>query len=205
MVDSNRQSKLDQIIIDLVKERKPKTIQELIETLKKERISISEKMIIQHILQLQNQGKIKLTVKKTKTPTNLMEFLKTTKNIWYWITVILSILTIVVTFSISENSYPLVYTRYLLGIIFVLFLPGHSLIKVLFPTKILTDIERFALSIGLSLAITPIIGLILHYSTLGITIIPITTSILTLTIILATTALIREYQIHYKNSETKNL
>jgi len=44
----------------------------------------------------------------------------------------------------------------------VLFLPGYTLIATLFPRKDdLDGIERVALSFGLSIAITPLLGLAL--------------------------------------------
>ena len=58
----------------------------------------------------------------------------------------------------------MVYARYLLGSLFVLFLPGYTFIKALFPAKQLDSIERTALSIGMSLALVPMIGLLLNYT-----------------------------------------
>ena len=51
----------------------------------------------------------------------------------------------------------------------MLFLPGYSLIATLFPRKDDLDaIERIALSFGLSIAITPLLGLALNYTPFGI-------------------------------------
>ena len=55
-------------------------------------------------------------------------------------------------------------------------------------------IERLALSIGMSLVLVPIVGLILNYTPWGIRLTPITLSLLALTIVFATAALFREYQ-----------
>lgn len=64
--------------------------------------------------------------------------------------------------------------RAFLGIIFVLFLPGYLLISALFPAKTdLDGIERIALSFGLSIAVVPLLGLILNYTPWGIRLIPI--------------------------------
>ena len=47
----------------------------------------------------------------------------------------------------------------------MLFLPGYALIATLFPRKDdLDGIERIALSFGLSIAITPLLGLALNYT-----------------------------------------
>ncbi len=54
--------------------------------------------------------------------------------------------------------------RTILGLPFLLFFPGYVLISFLFPEKEPLDhIERIALSFGLSIAITPLIGLLLNY------------------------------------------
>jgi uncharacterized membrane protein len=81
-----------------------------------------------------------------------------------------------------------------MGTIFILFLPGYTFIKILFPKKELDNIERVALSIGMSLALVPITGLILNYTPWGIRTNPITISLLALTTSLATAAIIREHQ-----------
>ncbi|MFC1866167.1 DUF1616 domain-containing protein [Chloroflexota bacterium] len=60
--------------------------------------------------------------------------------------------------------------RIIIGLPFLLFFPGYSLILALFPKKDqIGGIERFALSFGLSIAVVPLIGLILNYTPLGIT------------------------------------
>ena len=59
--------------------------------------------------------------------------------------------------------------RIILGVPFILFFPGYVLICALFPgEKDLGIIERLALSLGLSIAVTPLMGLALNYTPLGI-------------------------------------
>jgi uncharacterized membrane protein len=97
---------------------------------------------------------------------------------------------------------PLVYLRYALGIIFLLFLPGFAFIKALFPAKApvktssenMDTIERVVLSFGMSLVLVPIVGLILNYTPWGIRLTPIVLSLLALTVVFATAAIIRESQ-----------
>lgn len=68
--------------------------------------------------------------------------------------------------------------RITLGLIFILFLPGYALIAALFPSGESIDwIERLALSFGLSIAVTPLIGLVLNYTPWGIRLEPIVASI----------------------------
>lgn len=96
-------------------------------------------------------------------------------------------------FLIPENAFPFVYARYVLGSIFVLFLPGYSLIRALFGKKELDNIERLALSVGLSLALVPMAGLLLNYTPWGIRTTPVTLTLLGLTLVLASAAAVRDH------------
>ena len=64
--------------------------------------------------------------------------------------------------------------RIIFGLCLVLFFPGYTLLSALFPRKsTLSGIERVALSFGLSIAIVPLVGLILNYTPWGIRLYPI--------------------------------
>jgi len=71
--------------------------------------------------------------------------------------------------------------RIILGLPFILFIPGYILIFALFPIrktdKGIDTIERIALSFGLSIAIVPLIGLGLNYTPWGIRLQPILLSL----------------------------
>ena len=71
--------------------------------------------------------------------------------------------------------------RIILGLPFILFIPGYVLNFALFPTrktdKGIDSIERIALSFGLSIAIVPLIGLGLNYTPWGIRLQPILFSV----------------------------
>jgi uncharacterized membrane protein len=68
--------------------------------------------------------------------------------------------------------------RIILGLPVVLFFPGYTLLAALFPRKdSLGDIERFALSFGISIAVVPLIGLGLNYTPWGIRLYPIMISL----------------------------
>ena len=82
--------------------------------------------------------------------------------------------------------------RIIFGLPLVLFLPGYSLIAALFPRKDdLDGIERIALSFGLSIAITPLLGLALNYTPFGIRLSPVLIVLSVFTIALAICAYIR--------------
>lgn len=82
--------------------------------------------------------------------------------------------------------------RNILGLPFVLFLPGYALIAALFPAKSDLDwIERTALSFGLSIAVVPLIGLGLNYTPWGIRLVPILISLSIFTLIMCGIAYFR--------------
>jgi len=202
--DSN-EPQLTETILNIVKEKKPDTVKQLT-SLVKEKLSIDERKIIDRILKLQSEGKIKLSKQPTAVPTEFSLYLFTEQALWYWITIATVVVTAIIVFAIPEDFYPWVYIRYVLGTIFVLWLPGYTFIKTLFPTELpvrfstktpnenLDTIERIALSIGMSLALVPIVGLLLNYTPWGIRQTPIVLSLLTLTAIFATAGILREHQ-----------
>ncbi len=68
--------------------------------------------------------------------------------------------------------------RVAFAIPFVIFIPGYSLVAALYPRKDSLDvIERLALSFGTSIAVVPLIGLILNYTPWGIRLTPILLSV----------------------------
>jgi uncharacterized membrane protein len=86
--------------------------------------------------------------------------------------------------------------RIILGLPLVLFLPGYSLIAALFPGKDDLDaIERIALSFGLSIAITPLLGLALNYTPFGIRLSPVLIVLSVFTVSLAMGAYVRRSMI----------
>ena len=86
--------------------------------------------------------------------------------------------------------------RIILGLPLVLFLPGYALIAALFIRKDdLDGIERVALSFGLSIAITPLLGLALNYTPFGIRLTPILIVLSVFTISLAIGAWVRRSRI----------
>jgi uncharacterized membrane protein len=88
------------------------------------------------------------------------------------------------------------FLRTVLGLPLVLFLPGYALIAALFPAKFdLDGIERVALSFGLSIAVVPLIGLGLNYTSWGIRLVPVLISISVFTLLMCGLAYFRREQL----------
>jgi hypothetical protein len=194
---------MDQYIIDVVRKNNPKTVNELV-MLVQPTYPIPEEQILERIIHLQNQGKIALKNHQAPVTPLLRSYIFSTRANWYWTIIAVAAATTALVFAVPENAIPIVYARYVLGTIFVLFLPGYSLIKALFPEKELDNIERAALSMGMSIALVPITGLILNYTPWGIRTTPVTLSLLALTTIFATAAITREHQTKTKPTQNSN-
>jgi hypothetical protein len=208
--EDSSKDELDKQIIQTVREQKPEDIRQLVD-LMREKSESSEQEIVNRVFYLQEKGKIR-SVSQSAVPKKSF-ISRSSYAHWYWITVTLTLATMMVVFVVPEDDFPLVYLRYALGIIFILWLPGYAFIKALFPQglplaralahslgtseKNLDTIERVALSLGMSIALVPIVGLLLNYTPWGIRLTPIVLSLTALTIAFATAAILREYQIRH--------
>ena len=75
---------------------------------------------------------------------------------------IIDILSVLLILSII--FIPATVARVILGLPFLLFFPGYVLVAALFPRGEIDGIERVALSFGMSIAVTALIGLGLNYT-----------------------------------------
>ncbi len=90
--------------------------------------------------------------------------------------IVIDILSILLVLAIS--FIPQSVVRTVLGLPFLIIFPGYVLVAVAFPRHENMDhIERFALSVGMSITCTALIGLGLNYSPWGIRMLPVLYSI----------------------------
>jgi uncharacterized membrane protein len=83
-----------------------------------------------------------------------------------------------------------------LGLAFVLFFPGYTLMTALFPRRgTMTGMERIFLSFGLSIAVVPLIGLVLNYTPFGIRLESVLLSVLGFILAIAGLALYRRHRL----------
>jgi hypothetical protein len=195
----SRRKEIENYIIETVEIQKPENTQQLAQMVQ-QRFNLPEKKIINAIIRLENNGRIQLKTTENHSIAKPKTAFLAPKFAWFWITIALSIAALFSVALIPEGAYPIAYVRNVLGLIFILFLPGYACVQALFPNKLFFDtvgqelekIIRIALSIGLSLALVPMVGLILYYTPFGINLTPITLSLLGLTAGLATVGVLRE-------------
>jgi hypothetical protein len=136
----------------------------------------------------------KVAVQEARPYSSLGSYTWSPLSLWFWAAVAAVAVSLML---ISFTSGVVLYLRYAFGSVLVLFLPGYALIEALYPKRELDELTRFALSIGLSLALVPLIGLVLNYTPFGIRLIPVALSLAGLTVILLVVALTRKHA-YYK-------
>lgn len=188
------QDPFEQELIRVIGNEHPETLEKAIE-IARSRLADCDESIVDRVLRLESQGKILFEKPATIVPSSLTSFFLSSWATWFWVVFGLAVVTSAMVFVVPEGAFPLIYVRYVFGSVFVLFLPGYSLIRVLFGSKELGGLERLALSVGLSLVLVPLAGLLLNYTPWGIRTTPVTLSLLALTLAFACAAVARDYRI----------
>jgi hypothetical protein len=156
-----------------------------------EKLKLKRHDVARRIYELRENGLIDLI--DPNPPGTLIRYFFSTYCTWFWL-IALVVLLMFMTIYALPSSPPYIYFRYVFGSVFVLYLPGSSLIELLYPKpEELSQLERLALSIGLSLALVPLVGLILNYTPWGIRLDPVFAALSLLTIGLACGAVYRKF------------
>jgi hypothetical protein len=129
-------------------------------------------------------------------PTIFIEYFASLYSTWFWL-----VFTVLVLMSLTIYVLPQVppfsWIRIGLGFLTSLYLPGYTFVEALYPQKPeLEDLERFALGVGLSLALTPLVGFVLNYTPWGIRLYSITVSITILTLLFGIIGIYRKFKYH---------
>jgi len=140
------------------------------------------------------EGEVRLV--DPEPPRGLGGYLFSLYSAWYWLLVAALALTLSTIYVLPQVP-PWSWLRILMGFVSSLYLPGYAFIEALYPQKTeLEELERFALGVGLSLALTPLTGFVLNYTPWGIRLDPIAASLSLLTAALGLAAVYRKYRYH---------
>ena len=163
------------------------TVNQLVEAVSRE-TGLPKSRVAYEVYLMWKRGELSI---EHEPPENAVMFLASVDGVWYWITLAITLASLIAVMLIKGG--PLIPIRYLLGAVSVLFMPGYSMVEALYPRgDEMAPLERLALSIGLSLAVVPLIGLMLNYTPWGIKLIPVVASNTALTIALLTAAALRK-------------
>jgi len=137
-------------------------------------------------------GRVRLI--DTYPPKGLLSYFVSLYSLWVWL-VVGFMGVVLASIYVLPQVYPWVYLRYVTGAVFVLFVPGYVLIEALYPkADELERVERFALDVGLSIAIVPLVGLVMNYTPWGIRLDPIFAALSLLVLGLGALGVWRKYE-----------
>ncbi|MCW4009021.1 MAG: DUF1616 domain-containing protein [Candidatus Bathyarchaeota archaeon] len=192
---------IQKIVLETVTTEKPETTEKLVALLQT-KTALPKKEITHLLLQMESQGTLYFVKAAEPAPRSFQTYLFSKQAAWYWVTIMLALAAAVSAFVIPEAAYPSAYLRSALGVFMVLFLLGYAIVKALYPSKIpfkigedyLGGLERFVLSLGLSIVVAPLILMLLNYTPWGIRLTPVVVSVFIIIAVSSSVAVLREFQ-----------
>ncbi len=115
---------------------------------------------------------------------------------WFAAIILLTMLTLLSIYLVPTDSL-LSPLNYVLGFIFVAFIPGYCLVNLLFAAdeRKLDKVEEVVLSVALSFGIVGLSGLFLGLSPIGINFSSIRLSLVGIVLVLASAAYLRKWHV----------
>ncbi|MCW4024174.1 MAG: DUF1616 domain-containing protein [Candidatus Bathyarchaeota archaeon] len=197
MAVTNDQTKA--LIAQIIASEQPENVEQLVDIMQT-RYFLSKEQVAAALIELEADETVSFVKGKAQRFFSIKDYLLSRCALWFWFSIVLSTVAALV-FFLPANILAVAYTRYVLGLIFLAFLPGYVFIKAMFPAdtkipiKITSEnkIERVALSLASSLCLAPLVALVLNYSPWGIRLESLTVCMLFLTLAFAFVAGYREY------------
>jgi hypothetical protein len=203
--DRPEDTRLGKLALAFLKKNGPASVKQLYDALRASEHSLAEVEATDVVWRLVERGEV--SVEDIPPATNsVLEYLQFwERNLPLYLSLVASLATLLVVYAFPA-VLPFVALRWVLGSAFVLFIPGYVALEALFPKgREFNGIERIALSVGLSLALVPLVGLLLNYTPWGIRLDPIMISLTVLTVGLALVALTRRFRLSVERFELLEL
>mgnify|MGYP000030907179 CR=1 FL=1 len=188
--DNSKLSSLEKIIRDYVKSNRGNSVENLVFS---PGLGYRRHEVARTLYRLAGSGALRLV--DPNPPKSFVSYIFSRYSLGFTVSVLL-IAACLISIYASSLTPVLAASRIVFGSLFTLFLPGYSLIEALYPREDeLTPLERLALSIGLSLALVPLVGLLLNYTPWGIRLNPIIAALSTLTLTLLLISTYRKFSV----------
>ena len=198
------QPKIDfrQTFLKLAKANQRSTLRDIYSAMKKRDPTLTDESFVEEVMILSSEEAVTLE-ERIPTGLTLPGYLSVWyTNVWFYIVLAISALAVTAVYLLP-GQFPIVAVRWLAGSVFVLFLPGHVTLRALFPKRELDDIESVALSIGLSLALVPLLLLVLNYTAWGIRLEPIIITLTSYTVLVGFAATWRKYKLLQESNSSR--
>jgi Protein of unknown function (DUF1616) len=190
-VEKRGTSRLDDLAIDRLTGKDAVPLPVLVGDLSRD-LGYTKDKVAAGLMGLQSRKLI--VISEGKPYASFSSYAASPLSVWFWGAVGATLLSLAL-FSVTSGVG--LYLRYAFGSVLILFLPGYSIMEALYPKRELEELTKFALSVGLSLALVPLVGLALNYTPFGIRLLPVGLSIAGVTLALLVLALRRKH-VYYK-------
>ena len=180
MVAKKEENILSKLILETIEKEEPKNVETLVKVICERNSAFSKASVIKHVKHLEQEGEISLV--DEAVPKKVLRL---------WIVVSLTVITNILVFWISEQSVFLPL-RLVAGYLFCFFIPGYCTINLMFSKKELDIGEKAILSVAVSLAIIPLVGLLVNFATGSLALPSIMLSLSTLVLALTIAAYLKK-------------
>ena len=183
---------IDRAVKEIISIRQPSTGEDLVDIVTKE-MSLSREEAIDSMLRLEARNEIQFRPVEDQPPTGLVEYLSSPRSLWYRGVNALSLTAVLSTF-ITPSLGQLIIIRYVAGSIFLMFLPGFCITKIIYLGEEIGNLKLVAMSLGISVSVVSLIGMALNYTPWGISTTALTFTVFLLVLALSSICATRELE-----------
>jgi len=196
-IEEIEQTRLVQrMVIDAIHKQRCRKIGDVVKTLQKYDRTVTFEEVRDAIYQLKKEEEIE--VFESNTEVSFLNYIKNiSESFPFWLTVLISSIMLIMIYLLPQT---LTSFRIVVGGILVFLIPGYASIQLLFPAKDMEITQQVVLSVGLSLAIVPLIGLLLNYSPWGLRLEPVVASLSTVGVGLSLAGAYRRFLLRLSQS-----
>ncbi|ADY01247.1 hypothetical protein VMUT_1040 [Vulcanisaeta moutnovskia 768-28] len=188
---ANSIGKLDDEILMIIHNNPCISVSDLISNLSR-KYNLPDYLIAYKVWLLWKKGLINLSAFNTQS--SAAQYLFSIESLWFWISLAI---TYIAFASIYVNNLVINFIRYFVGAIFITFVLGYAVVEFVYPKgDEVSPLERFVLSLGLSITIIPIVGVILSYMPFKYTVYSVSAALTILASIMLILALARKASIY---------
>ena len=181
------------LVENIIRTERPETVGDLVRLVKERRRNASWMDVVRTVEALRDEGWLEMELPALGIESFSDYFFLWSENVWFYLVLAASLATFLAVYVLPQ-TLPFIVVRWFFGTVYVLYLPGYALLQALFPGGLGSDgVLRFALSVGLSVAVAPLIGLLLNYTPWGIRLDPIVVGLSLFTLAMSFLGLYRRY------------
>ena len=147
-------------LLSIIQDKRPPTLSSLKNSLNKMKIQVGDEELITMVRQLSGEGLVNLDPSSEPASTFSEYLIDPNKSGWLYCSLVLALLeTLLVEFNPSDAI--LATCRLILGFALMGFLPGYSMVRLVFPRGGLVILELLVLSVFLSILLSILTGVVL--------------------------------------------